>query len=326
MVNRGSLFSHKHFEDPGRRKDHQQPTLSSPLNTAILIATDNRGNTEAGFESSQYPGAGRATFQCSQTPEHRANSYSPSRPLQRRRRFIIANTTCKHRVGALLNGVLQAVPARDTTGNRPICLPSKPQALSIHVPIPASQSLFNRRFHGRLEQMGANLHVSICQPLAPGNLKPNDLPREGINHNPTETDCPLVSCSQTQVFNPQSPRTTLPDRPKRNNKHPIHLLRALGRSDSIRAIFRKNYSSPTAKLLAASYRSSSQRQAEVAWRSFETWLPSSLLVISRSRVLDFLTYLFNIRHLSPRTIMCYRALRMGQDSIFSIFFFNVTNS
>ena len=122
-----------------------------------------------------------------------------------------------------------------------------------------------------------------------------------------ETNWSLVPCSQTQVLNTQPPRTTLPDRPRRTYKQPIYLLRALGRSDCLRAIFRKDYSSPTAKLLAASYRPSSQRWAEVAWRAFKACLPSSLLSISQSRVLDFLTYLFNVRLLSPRTIMFHRA-------------------
>ena len=133
---------------------------------------------------------------------------------------------------------------------------------------------------------------------APSNLKPNDVPRDGTNNTSIETDCSLVPCSHTQVLNTLLSRTTLPDRPRRASKHPIHLLRALGRSGFLRAIFRRDYSFPTVKLLAASYRPSSKRQAEVAWRAFKAWLPSSLLSISQSRVLDFLTYLFNIRRLS----------------------------
>ena len=158
LVNSGGLSSHKHFGDPSCRKNHQYLTLSSPLYTHRLRQQlRHRGHTEAGFESFQDPGTGRDTFPRSQTPEHRAHSYSRPRPPQRRHRCTIANPIGKHRVRALPIGVQQAVPDRDTTGHRSLCLPSKPQAPSIHVPISASQGLFNRRFHGRLEHLGGNL-------------------------------------------------------------------------------------------------------------------------------------------------------------------------
>ena len=308
LVNRGSNSPHKQFGGPGSGKSHPHPAIHSFLNTHChRQQLHNRGNTKTRIESPQHPETSRAPFQGGSIPKHRPNSHPCPRPPQRRRRLLISDKTSKHRMGTLQDRVQPPVPTRDSTRNRPFCLPNKPQTPSVHGSFSTSQSLFHRRFHDRLEQMENNLPVPTYQSPLQSNLKFNVVPRKGTNNSSMEAHCSLVPSSCTDVLYTRPHRTSLPDRPGGTNKHPIHLLRALGRSDFLRAIFRKNYSFPTAKLLAASYRPSSQRQAEVAWKSFKAWLPSSLLSISQSRVLDFLTYLFNIRKLSPRTIMSYRA-------------------
>ena len=223
LVDKGIHSPHKHPVGPGRGQSYLHSTLPSLLNTHChRQQLYNRDNTKTRIKSPQNPEESRAPFQGSSIPEHRANTYPCSRPPQCRRRLIISNTASKHRMGTLTNRVQTSVPTR----NRPFCLSNKPQTPSVHVSIPTY-----RRFHGKLEQMENILPVSTYQSPTQSNLKPNDVPRYGTNNTPIQTNYSLVPCSHTQVLNTQPPRTTLPDRPRRTNKHPIHLLRALGRSD-----------------------------------------------------------------------------------------------
>ena len=59
--------------------------------------------------------------------------------------------------------------------------------------------------------------------------------------------------------------------------------------------------------LLACYRSSSRRQQEVAWSAFQRWLPLTCSIVSRVEVLQFLQFLFSVKHLAPSTIVNYRA-------------------
>ena len=56
----------------------------------------------------------------------------------------------------------------------------------------------------------------------------------------------------------------------------------------------------------AAFRPSSRRQAGVAWRTFQKWLPASTPSISRATVLEFLEDLFEGRTVAPGTIVGYR--------------------
>ena len=92
---------------------------------------------------------------------------------------------------------------------------------------------------------------------------------------------------------------------RRANKIKINLLRALDRVQFLRALYSRSFSRRTATALASSYRPSSQRQAEVAWKAFKSWLPHGSPTVTETTVIEFLSHLFFDRKLSPRTILEY---------------------
>jgi integrase len=94
---------------------------------------------------------------------------------------------------------------------------------------------------------------------------------------------------------------------RRKNKKTINLLRSLDRVHFLRAIYSDSLSNRTATALATSYRPSSQRQAEVAWKAFKSWLPHGTRTVTKNTVIEFLSHLFFDRKLSPRTILGYRS-------------------
>ena len=58
--------------------------------------------------------------------------------------------------------------------------------------------------------------------------------------------------------------------------------------------------------LLASYRKSSTKQQEVAWRTFQEWLPKETREIDITTVLQFMQYAFDKLNLAPHTIVCYK--------------------
>ena len=80
--------------------------------------------------------------------------------------------------------------------------------------------------------------------------------------------------------------------------------------------------------LSSALRASTNKQYEIAWRSFQHWIKiKNLDVISFSSVHSFLNYLFVEKELSPRTVLSYRnALILSLKTMFKIVFSHETFS
>ena len=87
----------------------------------------------------------------------------------------------------------------------------------------------------------------------------------------------------------------------------VRSLCTLDRPAFLRHVLRSRYSDRIIDTLLAAFRPSSHRQHNLAWRSFQAWLPAQTQTISRVHVIDFLQHLFDTVGLSPRTVLCYRA-------------------
>ena len=101
----------------------------------------------------------------------------------------------------------------------------------------------------------------------------------------------------------------------------IRSLRTLDRTAFLRQVLGAWYSARVVSTLLAAFRPSSQRQHDLAWRTFQAWLPVATCHMSHSVVVEFLQHLFDDRGLSPCTLLCYRAaLKWSLQEAFQVNF------
>ena len=75
----------------------------------------------------------------------------------------------------------------------------------------------------------------------------------------------------------------------------------------LRQVLGARYPARVVSTLLVAFRPSSQRQHDLAWRTFQSFLPVHTCDISHSLVVEFLQHLFDDLDLSPRTVLCYLA-------------------
>ena len=101
----------------------------------------------------------------------------------------------------------------------------------------------------------------------------------------------------------------------------IRSLRTLDRTAFLRQVLGARYPAWVVSTLLAAFRSSSQSQHDLAWRTFQAWLPVATCHVSHSVVVEFLQHLFDDRGLNPPTVLCYRtALKWPLQEAFQVDF------
>ena len=134
------------------------------------------------------------------------------------------------------------------------------------------------------------------------------LPYSSSRHSPLVPTRALVSSSLPAGGDPSPPLDhPIPDDGRGEGLALIRSLRTLDRPAFLRHVLRSRYSDRIIDTLLAAFRPSSHRQHDLAWRSFQAWLPAQTQTISHVHVIDFLQHLFGTVGLSPRTVLCYRA-------------------
>ena len=106
---------------------------------------------------------------------------------------------------------------------------------------------------------------------------------------------------------PAPPHDTVPVHGGGDRLARVGNLLTLDRSAFLQQVLSARYPPRVIDTLLAAFRPSSQRQHDLAWRLFQSWLPDHVVSLSRVQVLEFLQHLFDEVGLSPRTVLCYRA-------------------
>ena len=118
----------------------------------------------------------------------------------------------------------------------------------------------------------------------------------------------MVSSSVSESAGTSSPpHDTVPAHGGRDCLALVWHLRTLDCPTFLRRVLSPRYPDRIIDTLLAAFRPSSQCQHDLAWRSFQRWLPAQVTSISRVQVFKFLQHLFDEVGLSPRTVLCYRA-------------------
>ena len=99
---------------------------------------------------------------------------------------------------------------------------------------------------------------------------------------------------------------TVPEDRRGDRLAVVRHLRTLDRPAFLRQVLSVRYPARVVDTLLASFRRSSHRQHDLAWQSFQAWLPPGTVDVSHVQVLEFLQHLFNEVGLSPCTVLCYR--------------------
>lgn len=304
MVSDRSSLAYQCSRDSSCREGSDSITESSPLysnlNGQPLYSC---GDKSPGLQVPQPSPPGSPPPQASSIPGTPIIRSLRTRMSKCVRRRTFSRQASGDRVGTLSGGVSPHLPLPGCSRGRPIRIPPQHQAPSVCLSFQSPQGSGNRCLYSQLESMEPDLPVSTPQPPVSSSLETESLRGGGYLSGSLAPNSPLVPSPSISL----TPTSSLHPSPPARPRTPIRLVRKLDRASFLQASFRKSFSHPTSKLLIASYRPSSRRQAEVAWKAFQSWLPRSTTSITKSLVLDFLTSLFNVRRLSPRTIISYRA-------------------
>lgn len=243
-------------------------------------------------------------------PEARYASCLPHSGIaQCRGRFTVPSYASPHRMGAGPQGSHGSPVLGSGVGGGPHGNSFQLRAPFVRVPLPSSSGFRGGRSPGRLDQVVSSLYLPSF--VSSGFSSSEDSSFSGFG--PAGGSCSPGSPSSpgsgfegfaVQTPPPPSP-TTLQGRVVRGLKSKCV---SMDRISLVTGLLRSSYGEP-ALLLARSHRPSSVRQAEVAWRAWQSWLTNhhDSEHISVSSVLRFLIFLAEVRNLSPSTVNCYRS-------------------
>lgn len=191
--------------------------------------------------------------------------------------------------------------------NRPIRLTSEFQAGAIRNPVSTSAGIRNGCLLPQLGEVLLPLSISTSEPSTKNCFPSVVLQNEGTHHHATQTYSPLVSFPDRKVPAVSVNKLPATNSPGKDHTRLLSYLRTLDRMGFMRAVYRRSYSSQVTDLLLSAHRPSSVRQQQSVWKNFKSWLPSYTTKITKSTLLEYLAYLFDVKKLCSRTIMSYRA-------------------
>ena len=179
---------------------------------------------------------------------------------------------------------------------------------TVRLSLPASSGGGHERDDVRLEPVCIGVPVPADQLITPGPATPEDVQRQSDSGGSVGSHSNVVPCPATV-----SPRSSPPPHPSisalsEGQGHPLlPSVQQMDRLCFLRFILQQNLSEDVVTTMLASYRTSSNRQHEVAWSAWKSWLhEKNVNVITVQTMLQFFQYLFASKKLAPHTISNYK--------------------
>jgi len=181
----------------------------------------------------------------------------------------------------------------------------KPKTPGLRVPFLPPIGNSDRCTGDRLESLGSDLCVPAEEFPDGSTTETSVIPVPWSNNYSKPSICPVVSqhSSAQQEISSSSPPTM--SNSTRSSR--ILQLRSMDRVEFLRCVWTEKHGAAVANRLVQAYRTSTSRQFQSAWKSFQSWLPEETPNLSKKTVLEFLLFLQDVRHLQPRTILVYRS-------------------
>ena len=184
-----------------------------------------------------------------------------------------------------------------TSTNRPHGHNSQCQTTLICEPFSGPQCTCSKCLQHRLEPVVPDLPVSPSLADSPSSRQAGRIQGSRSTSPSLAASRALVSeDNETHTQNPTL--VTTPDW--------IHSLRSSDRIQFLKKVLTFKRGARVATHLLRAYRQSTNRQAQSVWKAFQEWLPPEVSVISPHLVMEYLIFLQETKHLSPRTILNYR--------------------
>ena len=190
--------------------------------------------------------------------------------------------------------------------SRSFCHSTQLSPPPVCVTIPSSSSNSNQCTSSRLEQVPITVCLPTCQPHTTTSTTTILLPRPSYPSRSLAASGSMAADSPSTCEGPSpSPHRSIPDVPLREGDTLLRQLRTMDRIPFLREVLSRQYQPPVVEAMLHSYRASSTRQQEVAWKALQSWLPPDALSLTRDILLSFFVFLSRTKRLAPSTIQNY---------------------
>ena len=188
-------------------------------------------------------------------------------------------------------------PVEGPSSDRPDGHSHQHQVATLRQPVSRSRSHSAQCPLPRLEPMVPNLPVPppVADPAGPGKVR-------GIQ-GPRRSSPPMAPIGEVV---PPPNETNGEEAPPPPRAAWVRSLRNSNRLQFLEEVLTYKQGPRVASQLLLAFRDSTNRQSQSVWKAFQSWLPPDTTSISSSLVLEFLIFLSESKHLSPRTILNYK--------------------
>ena len=190
-------------------------------------------------------------------------------------------------------------------------------ATTVHMPLPASTGIRKRLFPDKIGVLEKHVHLSTTENSFEGFGEDEQLSGSSNSNRPQHSSSAVVPNSQTESL--QNVETTSSPTTGSSGHHPSTLyskLLSLSRMDFMKCHYEQLHGSAVASRMIKAFRKSTMEQYERTWRAFQSFLiRKNCPIICKSIVLEFLEDIYNVKQVSPRTVLGYRnslSLPLGQ--------------
>ena len=242
------------------------------------------------------------------------------RKSERVGRSTVTKLPNSNRVGAGQGQFQVGMQPDNSAGDRPLCDEVESQANEIHLSVPGPSSSGDRCFHGRLESVVFNLHVSTDESDFEGFRETDLVQGDSHSHRPDVADGPMVRNDQVQNDGIQDPTPSpVTDGSRRDILRYICSHHSPTRMDLLKSYFAKQYSTAAAEFLSTDIRTSSMRQYESIFKKFIAFFRlKSFEGISTNVFIEFFIECFQSMNLAPSTIASYKSALKPIADIFEV--------
>jgi len=173
------------------------------------------------------------------------------------------------------------------------------------VTLPSSISSSSRCSRNRLECMETDIHLPSEKLHSTDHTETPDIQTPRCTDNTPATHSSVVSNNPETITEiPPGPSVTPATSTGQDS---MVNIRGLDRMEFLKRAWCSLHGEKVAENLIKAQRSSTCRQFQSSWKSFQKWLPAETPVITKQTVLEYLVYLRDERKLQPRTILTHRA-------------------
>ena len=237
------------------------------------------------------------------------DSHSHCRQGQRPRRRPLPRLADRDRVVAGPSHLQQDSVIETCTRDRPLCHRTKSSTSTIRVAYSRSKCSRQGCSFARLEYLADNLPLSSNEHHGESSSEARRFQRNGISGRSALAEQTVVSSPPTIVETMYSSRNYPHSAGRRQEI--LRLIKSEptpSRVDILLKILSNDYSEESARDIVNHLRLSSQRQYNMAWKSWADYVRTKdFEEISEETVLSFLRFLFHEKNLAVNTILTYKA-------------------